>query len=110
MSLILPPIVAAYFVADNRHDAAAVAACFTPEGMVTDEGHDYRGHAAISGWKRATTEKYAVTTAPLSLAENAAGGCTVRARVSGSFPGSPLDIDFAFSFERDQIASLRITA
>ena len=110
MSLILPPIVATYFDAENRHDAAAVAACFQPDGMVTDEGHAYRGHAAIAAWKQSTSAKYAVTIAPLTLADDVARGCTVRARVSGSFPGSPLEIGFAFVFDEDLIATLRIAA
>ena len=50
-TLNLPEPIAAYFDADKRGDADAVARCFTKEAVVKDEGHKHAGPAAIQKWK-----------------------------------------------------------
>lgn len=108
MAINLPAVVAAYFQAENAHDAAAVAQCFSADGEVRDENHVHRGHAAISEWKRAASTKYAATVAPLACSDTA-DGCVVRGEVSGNFPGSPVLLDFAFQLDADKISVLEIT-
>jgi len=49
-SLNLPKPIAAYFAAD-RGDGEAVSQCFTDNAVVKDEGHTYKGRAAIKEWK-----------------------------------------------------------
>ena len=46
MTLNLPKPIAAYFAADTA-SGEAVARCFTEAAVVKDEGHTYRGRAAI---------------------------------------------------------------
>ena len=46
-TLNLPEPIAAYFDADKRGDADAVARCFTKDAVVEDEGHRHSGRAAI---------------------------------------------------------------
>ena len=41
MSIELPGPIARYFAADKGSDAASLAACFTPDGTVIDEGNIY---------------------------------------------------------------------
>ncbi len=108
MAINLPAVVAAYFQAENAHDAAAVAQCFSADGEVRDEHHVHRGHAAISEWKRAASDKYAATVAPFACGETTEG-CVVRGEVSGNFPGSPVLLDFAFQLDADKISVLEIT-
>ena len=108
MAINLPAVVAAYFQAENAHDAAAVAQCFSADGEVRDENHVHRGHAAISEWKRASGTKYAATVAPLACSDTA-DGCVARGEVSGNFPGSPVLLDFAFQLDADKISVLEIT-
>jgi hypothetical protein len=36
------------------------------------------------------------------------GGAIVTARLSGNFPGSPVDLDFEFVLDREKIISLVI--
>jgi len=38
MSIDLPESIAAYFAAENGHDAGALARCFTEHTVVRDEG------------------------------------------------------------------------
>ena len=99
--------IAAYFDADKRGDAAAVARCFTKDGVVKDEGHRYSGRAAIQKWKAGASAKYSYTSQPLSV-EQSNGGYIVTSRLTGNFPGSPVDLRYAFRLERGKIALLEI--
>ncbi|MNU10213.1 hypothetical protein D3C72_2572370 [compost metagenome] len=65
--------------------------------------------AAIQAWKAETSTKYIYTTQPLAV-EREANSQVVRARVTGNFPGSPVDLRYRFALERGLIASLEITA
>jgi len=105
-ALILPDPIAAYFNADTR-GAEAVARCFTPQAVVTDEGHTHAGLEAIKAWKAAAAAKYSYTSEPFSLEQK--DGChVVTSRVTGNFPGSPIDLRYRFRLERGLIASLEI--
>lgn len=106
MSLNLPNPIAAYFTAD-RTDSEAVAACFTDNAVVKDEGHTYQGLAAIQQWKIDSSKKYTYTSEPL-VTEEKDGKTIVTSRLTGNFPGSPVELRFFFSLEGNKIASLEI--
>ena len=104
--LNLPEPIAAYFDADKR-DAEAVARCFTKQAVVKDEGQTHTGIAAIEAWKSAASAKYTYTTEPLAVDEKD-GGYVVTSRLTGNFPGSPVNLRFAFRVEHGKIASLEL--
>lgn len=103
----LPEPIAAYFDADGRNEQA-VARCFTNEAVVKDEGKTHSGLAAIKAWKTAASAKYSYTNVPFA-SEGKNGQYVVTSRLTGNFPGSPVDLRFAFRLERRKIASLEIT-
>lgn len=103
----LPEPIAAYFAADAR-SAAAVARCFHPNASVKDEGRLHQGHAAIEAWKAAASTAFQYTIQPYVL-ENKDDFQTVIGRVTGDFPGSPVDLRYRFRLEHGLIASLEIT-
>lgn len=105
--LNLPEPIAAYFDADKR-DGEAVASAFTKEGIVKDEGHTHSGPAAIKAWKTAASAKYSYTSEPIALGQKDSR-YIVTSRLTGSFPGSPVDMRFIFRLERGKVASLEIT-
>ena len=105
--LNLPEPIAAYFDADQR-DGEAVARCFTERAVVEDEGQSHSGHAAIKAWKTAASGKYSYTSEPFSQAQEE-GRTIVKTRLTGNFPGSPVDLQFVFRLERGKIAHLEIT-
>lgn len=105
-TLELPEPIAACFAAEHP---AAFARCFTAQASVRDEGHTHTGMAAIQAWKAASSARYAYAAQPLAL-QREAEFQVVRARVSGNFPGSPIDLRYRFRLERGLIASLEITA
>ena len=106
MNLNLPEPVAAYFTADTQ-DSEAVAQCFTDNAVVKDEGHTHQGRAAIKRWKADASAKYQYTCELLAC-EQQDGKFVVTCRLTGNFPGSPVNLRFFFGLEGDKFASLEI--
>jgi LPS sulfotransferase NodH len=104
----LPGPIAAYFAADGS-DEARVARCFTENAVVVDERREHQGRRAIAQWKTEATKKYHYTSEPLE-ADISAADVTVIARVTGEFPGSPIELQYRFTLAGDHIARLEITA
>jgi len=66
-----------------------------------------QGLPAIKRWKAETSKKYRHTIEPLACVEK--GGKTIVSnRLTGNFPGSPIELQFTFALEGDKIASLEI--
>jgi hypothetical protein len=106
MSLDLPEPIAAYFNADQR-DGDAVARCFAKQAVIKDEGQTHSGLDAIKAWKNAASAKYAYTSVPFAV-ELKDGRHIVMSRLTGNFPGSPIDLRYHFRLERGKIAHLEI--
>ena len=104
----LPPSIADYFAADAS-DANAVARCFREGAVVIDERREHRGRPAITRWKAEATAKYHYTSEPLAV-DVSGPDVTVTARVTGDFPGSPVELQYRFTLEGAAIARLEITA
>jgi hypothetical protein len=106
MSLNLPEPITAYFAADKL-DGEAVARCFTPDATVKDERQTYSGPAAIRQWKADASAKYHYTCEPMRAAQEN-GMTVVTCHLTGTFPGSPIDLRYFFRLERGKISSLEI--
>jgi len=106
MTINLPQPVCAYFTAD-KGDSEGLSRCFTEDAVVKDEGHTYNGRAAIMKWKADASTKYEYTSEPIAC-EQQAGKTVVTSRLTGNFPGSPVNLRFFFELEGDKIASLGI--
>jgi hypothetical protein len=104
--LNLPEPIALYFDADKR-GGEAVARCFTKQAVVRDEGKTHSGLEAIKAWKAAASSKYSYTSEPRAVEEKD-GLYVVTSRLTGNFPGSPVDLRYAFWLERGKIARLEI--
>ena len=107
MAIDVPEPVAAYLAAEEAKDADALSRCFTEDGTVHDEGRDYRGRDSIRQWKQEVHTKYRYVLQTVN-AQTQGGKVTVRARVTGEFPGSPVELDHIFELSNDKIASLEI--
>ena len=106
-SISLPKPVAAYFAAEKAGDADALARCFVNDGIVRDEGGTFTGAVAIRQWNAGARERYHHTVEPLSVADRD-GQITVIGKVTGNFPGSPVNLEHIFRLQGDKIASLEI--
>ncbi len=107
MLATLPQPVVNYLSAVTAKDTEMFARCFTDDALVHDEGRDHRGLDAIKAWMKETQTKYKYVIEPLDASVS---GSTVklRARLTGDFPGSPVDLDFTFMLANDKITSLEI--
>jgi hypothetical protein len=77
------------------------------DAVVKDEGHTYTGVMAIKQWKEESATKYTYTSEPFTLGRRD-GTVIVTSRLTGNFPGSPIDLRFFFRLERGKIAFLQI--
>jgi len=107
MNLHLPKPVAAYFAADKVNEDA-LSQCFTEGAVVKDEGHTYKGRTAIKQWRDEAAAKFEFTSEPFTCEEKD-GKTVVTSRLTGNFPGSPVDLRFFFELQGDKIAALEIT-
>jgi ketosteroid isomerase-like protein len=107
MALQLASPILAFFAASNRHDAGAIAGCFTPDALVHDENADHRGEAAIRDWADETHRKYGVSLTPRGVRTDGSTS-VVATQVVGTFPGSPIELQFRFAIAGDRIAELVI--
>lgn len=103
----LPKPVADYVKAQNARDAAALCACFSTRAFVHDEGLDHRGAAAVKRWIEDTLAKYEFQIEPIGISGSGPES-VLTAKLSGSFPGSPVTMDFHFKVAKGQVSSLII--
>jgi ketosteroid isomerase-like protein len=107
MTVSLPKPIGDYFAASNAHVAPARARAFADDAIVHDEGKVHRGRAAIARWAQGTVDKYQTKIVPLSVSGGGAS-TAVKAKVSGTFPGSPIELTFSFEIGDDGIKSRKI--
>ena len=65
------------------------------------------GMAAIKQWKVETKRKYRHTIEPLACSQKD-DKTIVTNRLTGNFPGSPIELEFVFTLEENKIADLEI--
>ena len=106
MAIALPAPIDVYFSADAA-DHQARANCFAPDAVVRDEGRVHTGVPAIAAWMANASRTYSFTSTPVAC-ESRGGRTVVRSRVAGNFPGSPVDLRYAFVIQGGKIASLEI--
>ena len=107
MSISLRPPIDLYFASENAHDPSAIDRCFAAGAVVRDEGKTIAGVAAIKVWRIETGEKYHHVVEPLSVSTRE-GKVVVTGKVSGNFPGSPINLEHIFEIEGGRIVSLEI--
>jgi ketosteroid isomerase-like protein len=107
MSAALPRPIRNYIDASNAHDLPSILACFADEATVRDENATHRGKIDIERWLRTTIEKYKFQFKPLT-AEERDNETVVAVQISGTFPGSPITLDYHFTIADDKITSLII--
>jgi SnoaL-like domain len=81
--------------------------CFADDAVVRDEGQTIEGLAAIKQWKAETSRKYQHTIEPLACAQKD-DKTIVTNRLTGNFPGSPIELEFVFALKGNKIVALEI--
>jgi SnoaL-like protein len=107
MNLKMPDSIASFFEVSNGASALALERFLTENAVVHDENQTHRGHEAIRAWLQEAKHKYAYTVEPLHAFQRDST-VTVRARVSGNFPGSPVELNHVFRLTGGKIEFLEI--
>lgn len=107
MSKQMAKSISDYFTASNARDADGIAKCFTPDAVVIDEGKERKGIAEILEWKAWAEKKFQPIYDVLDAAE-VDGRTVVTCKISGTFPGSPVDLRFAFTLDNGKISRLEV--
>ena len=107
MALDVPKPVAEYLAGEEAKDPDALSRCFTEDGTVHDEGQEYQGRDSIRQWKQAADAKYRYVLQTVNV-QKFGDLVTVRARLTGEFPGSPVELDHIFKLSKNKIVSLEI--
>jgi len=101
----LPKAITDLVKAQNEFDSTAYANCFTEEAVVFDEGKTHTGRKEIERWIDKANKEYEATMKPVEYSET---DHTLKAEVSGNFPGSPLILTYHYEFKNDLIQALKI--
>ncbi|GGD34274.1 nuclear transport factor 2 family protein [Aureimonas glaciei] len=102
-----PEALALYFDLAADATMAELSTVFTDDAVVCDEARHHRGLLAIRDWRVETMARTPFTARPLSV-ERQGGVLEVPARVTGSFPGSPVTLTHRFTLRDGRIAALEI--
>jgi ketosteroid isomerase-like protein len=103
-----PEIIERYLQLATGSEYAAMAACFTPAAVVTDEGKTYRGRAEIQAWREQLAATFEYTVKVLNAEPAGDGLYRVTALIEGNFPGGRVELTYTFRLENDLIAELSI--
>ena len=103
----LPTVIQKYIDASNAHDVSSIVACFADDAVVRDENATRHGKIDIGCWATETIQKYKFHFKPLS-ADRRGAKTILSMEVSGSFPGSPITLEYHFTIANDKIQSLII--
>src|ERR1700686_121211 len=103
----LPTPIAIYVAVEKSGETEALAQCFAEDAVVRDEGQRIEGLAAIKRWMAEAKRKYQHVIEPLVSTEKD-GKTFVTNRLTGNFPGSPIELEFVFTLDADKIVSLDI--
>ena len=107
MTVSAPASIGAYFRAIADDDSDALIACFTDDAEVSDEGSIHRGLEEIRAWRERTRSAYRYTADVLD-AERDGDRYVVTTRLTGDFPGSPVEVPYHFALRDGLISKLDI--
>lgn len=105
--IVLPPPVERFLAGKNARDFATAVSGFSASATVIDEAHGRQGTAAIRAWMERTSAEYN-DHADVKRVTISGEVAEVVAEVSGTFPGSPVEIRYAFTLKDDRIERLEI--
>jgi ketosteroid isomerase-like protein len=103
----LPETVKTFMTALDAREVDQVLATLTTDAVVTDEGHDYKGHNEIGTWVATEAAEYTYTT-EITGAKTTAVGVDVGQHLEGNFPGGVADLHYRFTLDGTVISRVVI--
>ncbi|KFC21671.1 hypothetical protein [Chryseobacterium sp. FH1] len=102
----LPKVIKEFITAKNSFDSVAFTECFSETAVVFDEGKTHTGKKAIEQWIDNSNRQHQDTLEPVDYDEKED---ILWAKVTGTFPQSPIVLKFHFSIADKAIQSLKVT-
>lgn len=106
MKIKLPRVIEAYILSSNESDLKNFMACFSDTAKVMDEGETHLGHKDIKKWFAKTRRQYQFKSEPLEIKEGS-DHIIMKTKVSGTFPGSPITLNYRFQIKEGLIQELQ---
>lgn len=103
----LPDTVKTFMTALDAREVDHALATLTTDAVVTDEGHDYKGHDEIGAWVATAATEYTYTTA-FTGATTTEAGVDVGQHLEGDFPGGVADLHYRFTLNNALISRVVI--
>jgi ketosteroid isomerase-like protein len=94
----LPDTIRTFMTALDARDVERTVATLTPDAVVTDEGHDYKGADDIGAWVATAAAEYTYTTA-FTGATTTVAGIDLTQHLEGDFPGGVADLHYRFTLD-----------
>jgi hypothetical protein len=94
----LPKTVRTFMTALDAREADQALATLSADAVVTDEGHDYKGHNEIGDWVAKAAAEYTYTSA-FTGATTTDVGVDVGQHLEGNFPGGVADLHYRFTLD-----------
>jgi hypothetical protein len=107
MKTDLPAPISGFFLAHNSGKTETFLDLFTADAVVSDEAREHRGDE-IKTWIDGAIASFHPLHAEVTSLAPSGSQTVVTAQVSGTFPGSPVQLRYQFSLRNDKIAALSI--
>ena len=102
----LPNVINEFLKAKNSFDSVAFAECFSETAIVFDEGKTHTGKKEIEQWIDNSNKQHQDILEPIDYDEKED---ILSAKITGTFPQSPIILKFHFTITDETIQSLRVT-
>lgn len=103
----LPDTVRTFMNALDAREVDRALATLATDAVVTDEGHDYKGHDEIGAWIATAATEFTYTTEFTGASTNATG-VDVGQHLEGDFPGGVADLHYRFTLDGTAISRVVI--
>src|ERR1700712_2836742 len=103
----LPDTIKTFMTALDAREVDQALATLTTDAVVTDEGHDYKGHDEIGAWMGTAAAEFTYTTA-FTGAVTTEAGVDVGQHLAGDFPGGVADLHYRFTLDGTVISRVVI--
>ncbi len=106
MMIKLPDPITTYF--DPANSVTDKAGAFNDNALVQDENHSHHGRDEIEKWMADSKAKYRFIAEPIETVQTS-DQVLVKAKVSGDFPNSPIELEYRFELVGGRIEVLSIS-
>jgi ketosteroid isomerase-like protein len=103
----LPDTIKTFMTALDAREVDQALATLTTDAVVTDEGHDYKGHDEIGAWVATAAAEYTYTS-EFTGTTTTDTTIDVGQHLEGDFPGGVADLRYRFTLDGTVISRVVI--